>query len=273
MTQLYSLRPITFGVLFLAAGLASCTGPERHPRSEPPSSEPLAQQRDDLLYSKLATTFISRVNWSEVPLEQALRIASETSGIPVSPNWSGLSAAGIERDKPITFTAGRMSCAALMEHICEIAGGGETALAFEASDGTINFSTKEDLDRLIEVRIYDVRDLVGSKPATITILEPPPSQEGVFDGRPLTTRPVTVTTVTGMDQLVELISDTIDPESWRQAGGTIGSITPFGRCLVIAQTSNAHRQIRDLLHQLRAAHARWEPQYSEYSPCLRGGPN
>ncbi|MEE8169817.1 MAG: hypothetical protein V3T70_04650, partial [Phycisphaerae bacterium] len=52
-----------------------------------------------------------------------------------------------------------------------------------------------------------------------------------------------------------LIQSTIDPESWREAGGNIGSIRPLRNQLIVTQTSTAHQQLRDLLRQLREAHA------------------
>lgn len=54
-----------------------------------------------------------------------------------------------------------------------------------------------------------------------------------------------------IDELKQLIQDTIDPESWRDAGGNIGSIANLENQLVITQTVNAHKQISDLLRALR----------------------
>jgi general secretion pathway protein D len=54
------------------------------------------------------------------------------------------------------------------------------------------------------------------------------------------------------DTLIELITSTIQPDSWEENGGN-GAIEPFptNLSLVISQTQDVHEQIADLLDQLR----------------------
>ncbi|MGY8768201.1 MAG: type II secretion system protein GspD [Pirellulales bacterium] len=54
------------------------------------------------------------------------------------------------------------------------------------------------------------------------------------------------------DSLIELITTTIEPESWEELGGP-GAISPFetNLSLVISQTQEVHDKITDLLEQLR----------------------
>jgi general secretion pathway protein D len=54
------------------------------------------------------------------------------------------------------------------------------------------------------------------------------------------------------DSLIELITTTIEPDSWDEVGGD-GSIAPFetNLSLVVSQTQEVHEQIVDLLRQLR----------------------
>ncbi|MFO0973593.1 MAG: hypothetical protein U1A27_09165 [Phycisphaerae bacterium] len=58
-----------------------------------------------------------------------------------------------------------------------------------------------------------------------------------------------------LDDLKNLIQDTIDTESWRDRAGNVGSIASIGTQLVITQTVNNHKQIRDLLRELRRERA------------------
>ncbi|MBL9081372.1 MAG: hypothetical protein JNK76_06170 [Planctomycetales bacterium] len=55
------------------------------------------------------------------------------------------------------------------------------------------------------------------------------------------------------DSLIELMTSTIEPETWREAGGTQGEVRPHHSTLslVITQTQAVHEQIEDLLNQLR----------------------
>ena len=54
------------------------------------------------------------------------------------------------------------------------------------------------------------------------------------------------------DTLIQLIKDTIQPDSWDDLGGA-GTITPFpgNLSLVVSATQQVHEEIRDLLEQLR----------------------
>jgi hypothetical protein len=55
----------------------------------------------------------------------------------------------------------------------------------------------------------------------------------------------------GAQQLIELIVNTIAPDSWRQNGGQ-GSISfyPYNPALVVRQTSETHEQVGELLRAL-----------------------
>jgi type II secretory pathway component GspD/PulD (secretin) len=55
-----------------------------------------------------------------------------------------------------------------------------------------------------------------------------------------------------LDDLIKLIIDTVDPSSWRDAGGNEGAIRYFNGSLVITQTAAAHDKIRKILTDLRA---------------------
>jgi hypothetical protein len=56
--------------------------------------------------------------------------------------------------------------------------------------------------------------------------------------------------------LKTLITDTIEPDSWRDAGGTVGSISELAGLLIITQTPKAHERIANLLGQVREDHLR-----------------
>ena len=51
-----------------------------------------------------------------------------------------------------------------------------------------------------------------------------------------------------MVDLMQLLEDTVDRESWRDNGGNIGAIRATGSLLVIQQTRKAHGQIQQILN-------------------------
>jgi len=61
---------------------------------------------------------------------------------------------------------------------------------------------------------------------------------------------------TPLDSIIKLIQETVDPTSWRDNGGAIGSIRGISGQLVITQTAENQAAIADLLMQLRETAAR-----------------
>jgi hypothetical protein len=105
-------------------------------------------------------------------------------------------------------------------------------------------------------RVYDIRDLIMALPDypyTGTIGMPP---EGVMlnAGNPEPERPVPTTQRSRqerVDDVARLIEDTISPDSWRDNGGTIGSLREIGGLMVVTQTNENHQLLSQLFGQLR----------------------
>ena len=53
------------------------------------------------------------------------------------------------------------------------------------------------------------------------------------------------------EQLKQLIMETVEPGSWREAGGAVGSIREVSGMLIVTQTKAAHALIADVFRQLR----------------------
>ena len=58
-----------------------------------------------------------------------------------------------------------------------------------------------------------------------------------------------------VDELLELIRNTIEPDSWRDSGGDVAAIAELGGQLVVTQTASAHAEVQDLLGKLREQRA------------------
>ena len=115
------------------------------------------------------------------------------------------------------------------------------------------------------LRVYDVRDLIASdaalhaqriEAATATIRAVITAGGGTPATVPATTRAATIDPqheqyLDSVERLKLVITETVDPESWREAGGTVGSIREFNGQLVVTQTPVAHDRIAKLLQDLR----------------------
>src|SRR5690606_1933585 len=93
-------------------------------------------------------------------------------------------------------------------------------------------TTRTAAETMVLTRIYQVHDLV------------------VMPNDPTAAHP-------DFESLIELITSTIAPETWREAGGTQGEVRQFNGpgvlALVVTHTHGAHEQIESLLTALRAA--------------------
>ena len=54
-----------------------------------------------------------------------------------------------------------------------------------------------------------------------------------------------------IDQLIDAITSTVDPDSWQEVGGA-GACTALGHMLLVRQTEGAHQQIEKLLKEISA---------------------
>lgn len=116
---------------------------------------------------------------------------------------------------------------------------GTQALTFVVRNDTLLFTTKTAAEAMTSTRIYQVHDLV------------------VMPNDPTATHP-------DFDTLIDIVTRTIRPESWREAGGVQGDVNEFrgpgALALVVTQTDEAHEHIEALLKSLRAAR---EPKVQE----------
>jgi len=104
-------------------------------------------------------------------------------------------------------------------------------MTFVVRNDALLITTKTAAETMTSTRVYQVHDLVVAAHET--------------DRRP------------DFYPLIEVITATIDPEGWREAGGTIGEIKEFEAAgvmaLVVTQTEAGHEEVEKLLGSLRDA--------------------
>lgn len=86
----------------------------------------------------------------------------------------------------------------------------------------------------------DAADPAPAQSAEVADEAQPPKPAGYYD------------IVSPADQLIELVTETVDPDSWESNGGT-GRIHEINSVLVIAQTSRNLRSVHNLLDSLERA--------------------
>lgn len=225
--------------------------------------------------NKLLGALDSTINadFKQEPFQQAIERLASSKRVNIIVNWHDLARAGVERDTVIDLNLPReITLRKAMTEILDQAGAGIVDLGFDVSDGAITVATQHTIDSNTFVNVYPISDLLMDIPtyngAPPTDLRTSVAQAQNNAGRDRVPEPLWQPdhddiddyeedpVVQGkIDQLIELIRDTVAPSSWRERGGTIGSIRELNQQLVVTQNSEAQRQIGGLLEKLREQRA------------------
>jgi hypothetical protein len=112
-------------------------------------------------------------------------------------------------------------------------------LDFGTHDGVLLITGPNDSYR---TEVYNVAGLLPeAKPAVAS----PPSETAPENANPFGQ-------VSPADQLRQVVTATVDPNSWSETGGS-GSANVLGTLLVVKNSPKVHREIRDLLAMMEKA--------------------
>jgi hypothetical protein len=165
---------------------------------------------------------LPEVSFDKVPLSDVVDFLRDVTGADVFLNWKALEDARIDRDTPVTIRLRDATFAKALDAILKAVGGRATKLGYAVQDGVISISTANDLAQDTVTRVYDVRDLL----------------RGGADAKQ-------------EEAAVKLLTDSIDPASWREHGGQLGSVRFLSGQLIVTQPAENHKAIANLLRQTR----------------------
>jgi hypothetical protein len=194
-----------------------------------PTSDPVRRKLDETIFSLKVTS---------APLEGVVKQLADVSGQNLYVDWLALQAAGISAHDPITVDLHDLPVSVLLGRALQEAGRDQVRLGYTVIDGVVQISTEDDLAKYTVIRVYDVRDLVERERALSPNLKNDLASNAT-------------------DALIRLIQETIDPTSWRDAGGSIGSIYALGGALVVRQSPQNQDAVLGLLVALRRSNAPW----------------
>jgi hypothetical protein len=191
------------------------------------------------------------VSFNGQALSDVIDFLRDVTGVDFLVQWNQLEAAGMTREQPVTI--GLREPAPVEAVLSLMFRTLPVKLRYEIDKGVVVIGTVEDVVTAAPevTRVYDVRDLVS---VSLNAVAPPgpglaPGPDGGGGGGggggDAALLPAHV------EQLIKLITSTIQPESWRDAGGTSGSITAFKGKLVVKATEAAHKEVAQLLEMLR----------------------
>ena len=161
---------------------------------------------------------LEEMNFAGAPLADVIDFLRDVAGVNVVVEWGQLESAGIDRNAPVTLRVKNVKFGRALDLVLSGAAAG-VPLGYAVDGNVIRISTRDHLDSVTAVRVYDVRDIIASE--------------------------------VQVQDLTQLITESVDPDSWRDSGGSVGVIRPTRNKLVVTQTPMNHREIRSLLQKLR----------------------
>lgn len=204
---------------------------------------------------------IPEVSFSDASLESVINWLKDFTKANVVVRWDKLEANGVERDKTINIKVKNVTLSMVLWMILNEAGGTDTKLAYKASKDMLLISTVAELGEETIVRVYDVTDLLLSIPRFTNAPRIDVSQAlsgsggsggggggSVFSGGTTDENNSTNNdqgaqfAAPGTAELIHLITETIEPDSWETNGGK-GQIIPFRTTLVVRNTLLVHQKL------------------------------
>jgi beta-lactamase regulating signal transducer with metallopeptidase domain len=220
-------------------------------------AKPESPEDTDAFQAKLDRK-LPEVNLEGMPLADVIEFLRDTGGVNIFVNWKALEAAGIDRKEPVTARMRNVRFSKALQVVLESASSQAAHIGYSADDGVVTVSTADDLAKNTLTRVYDIRDLLVMTPdfipgegllglsPTTKPSEPRPDQPG--DKRDEELRKTRAALV---NDVVQLITETVATDTWKDNGGSTGSVRELSGQLIVTQTPENHLELVRLLEQLR----------------------
>ena len=251
-------RP-ALAALIVAAALGRALG-------APPPEVPVQQRLEQTLVT---------LDFEDISLGKILQQFRTEHQLNIYVNERALSAKGIGLATPVTLHVNQVPLATALRLILRSVSENGTLLTYVVEDGVLVISTAADTTATPVLRVYDVIDLIDSGFAKRRIMNTPllrlhltghegEGAESGPGGGSASQNPFQGGSGGGLDsdsanktferlnELIELIKETVASGSWRDNGGA-GSIRRQGQRLIVTATPVVHHEIEGLLKLLRNA--------------------
>jgi general secretion pathway protein D len=228
---------------------------------------------DEFELNRKLETIQPEVNFEERPFDQVIDFLTDLNEMNIAVDWEDLGRSGIDRDKPVSIRLTDVKLRTVLREVLTQVGG-DVPLSFVVGEGLLRIATKEKLDRNKYALVYDIRDLIVKIPrfANAPLFDQPArGPDGGAAGEVLGSRYSLFGSHSGAEtdeaggnqqpkdetvaEILDIVRQTVEPDSWRETGGGDGALRELNGQLIVYNTSEAHRQARSLLSQLREARA------------------
>lgn len=239
--------------------------PDKTLKRKPIGAGEVTESETDRAVRRRLEQKLAKLDFAGIDFKDVVQFLREVSNVSIHVKWAALEAVGIDQSTKVNVHLTNVTLKKAIRTILEDVGG-VNPLAFVVDDGVITISTKDDLSRQTVTRVYDIRDLIirvpnfeGPKLSLTTSAgdnnagdDSGPFGDDDDDDDTGNNEPTRAELITS---ILELIRSTIDPTSWRESAGEIGSIKELGGQIIVTQTSENQRSLLGLLSMLRESRA------------------
>jgi hypothetical protein len=174
------------------------------------------------------------------PVGDVVQKLRDRTELNIFVNWRALETQRVTKSLPVTLRLADVTAAETIDRLlATITGESIPPLGYTIDEGVVTISTREDLAKNTLTRVYDVR-------AAIT--DP-------------------IDRAADVARVIRRVQG-LDPLSWRDAGGTVGSVRELSGQLIVTQTPQVHRRIVAELVDVLPAQAACFPILSTLAPRL-----
>lgn len=208
------------------------------------------------------------IDWQDKPFNEIVEWLGnqESTGAPVNMNiimkTLVMEEAGVDTEYEVNLQVRNLSLGKILNLVLGEVGGSDpaTQLGYVAQDNLLTLSTQDDLNSKLYLKAYDVTDIILNVPdfinaptLDVTSLQERQGQQSrgggggggsgqLFQGGSGDESGEESKRTAKMEQLVELIQETIARDSW-QANGGEGTISFNGSSLIVYNTLEVHQKI------------------------------
>jgi hypothetical protein len=196
-----------------------------------------AKEEAEALLRKQLVQRVS-LDFNDTPLQEVAHILAEQLIIQIVLDLPRLEEVGITTDSLISYQVRNVTGLSALKLMLEKYG-----LGYVVRDEVLLITSLEAAENELVIRVYNVSDLI-QKEATRT--SPTDKQEAANQNASDSSATIPTT------RLEEIISNSVEPNSWSMNGST-GTIYEYNGLLIVAQNERIQKKIAELLAMMREA--------------------
>lgn len=211
-----------------------------------------ASEMDRLAREKLAEV-LGDLNFQNTTLENVISQLRAINDLNIQVNWNALEFAGIDRDTEITLQLKGITLEKALRVILDDAQAlVGIPLSYVLDQGVLTVSTDDDLQQQLVTHLYDVHDLLQTRPNFYELPDFDVDVSGGGGGGDVFGEiDIEEDEEDPVERLRTLLMNVVAPNTWQETAGGLGSLEVLEGILVVTNSPTVHREVFDLLGSMR----------------------